>query len=462
MMEPKIESNELTINIKQIWNIIWYRRYWIIACYSIVIIIAFIITMLMPKLYVSKAKIMIDKASYTNLKEFNPFFVAEGAGDNKLSIITGGSSNSSDDIEVVKSPLVIEKVIKDNNLKYQKGEKKGQYLSADDFLDKNLIIDAIAPGSSIIQLSYKSNDPKLSYNIVKSIIENYRKTYEYLNYYKAAKDRSFLEKAYKKAKQDLDKKYALLRDYNLVSENKIISDNSTDIRFALLSKLDKRISGELKTLPKSSIEHKKLGISVESEIEKLRLIKGKYEWMVLVENMSKNATNITVLENPKLKLKDEYSEPKLIINMLLSLVVSFFLATSVVLFLEKNDSKVGFLDFDNENYSYFTKNCLTDIKDIEAELILNKFHQLGVISLVDKTETEKIIFQLKENILIKDFTICLTQIGNSLEEHFKNISDSKNIIIFIKVGYTDKYLYKNICSALNKLNIKVFKTFLIK
>ena len=56
------------------------------------------------------------------------------------ALMGGGSSDINNEIEILKSPLVLNSVIKSNNLKYKKGRKKGEFLSVEDFLRKILTL----------------------------------------------------------------------------------------------------------------------------------------------------------------------------------------------------------------------------------------------------------------------------------------------------------------------------------
>ncbi|MDD3012585.1 MAG: Wzz/FepE/Etk N-terminal domain-containing protein [Candidatus Gastranaerophilales bacterium] len=120
-------SDEIIIDFNKIWRIICYRKSLIITCFVLAIILSGLLTILMPKKYETEAKLLINKSSSTNLADINPFIISDAVdiGGGGMSSLLGGSSNLSNEIEILKSPLVLDPVIKINNLKYKKGKKTG-------------------------------------------------------------------------------------------------------------------------------------------------------------------------------------------------------------------------------------------------------------------------------------------------------------------------------------------------
>ena len=80
------------------------------------IILAFI----SPRKYTVDADLYINKANGTNMMEINPYAIEElGAGGGMAALMSGGGGLTNE-LELIQSPLVIDKVIRENDLKYKK------------------------------------------------------------------------------------------------------------------------------------------------------------------------------------------------------------------------------------------------------------------------------------------------------------------------------------------------------
>lgn len=459
------ENDEIKIDFTKIFNIIWYRKKIIIVCYTIIILLAIAITSLMPKKYTSEAKLLINKSRDTNLAEINPFVLEDGSKGSGLasSLLSNVSSGGiDDDIQIIKSPLVFDKVIIENNLKYSKGPKKGQYISAKDALNKNVEIEN-KKGTNIINISYKTDDPKLSYNLVKSIIDNYKKFNEELNMSKATKDREFLEDYYLQTKAEFDKKAEKIKAFKLQKEENLLETPPavTSIYQALLSKYDKRLSSEYKKYPESTIENKKIDLEVEQETEKLNKLKTRYEWSILVEQMAKNTNKIIILDPPRLLEPYENQEPKLLINLLLSLIASFTVASITVFSLEKLSPKVTFIDLTEE--SQIIKN-LSKIDFINLDLIANKqnLNEVNLLSLAENRYFEefKDHFQNYFNVDVLKINKITNEL-NEFKDHISNIKNANAIILIVQVAYSEREQYDYLVKLAQGLNKNIISTFFI-
>ena len=180
---PQEENNEeLTIDLKKIFFALWHRKNLIIAIFLICILAFASLTFVLSKKYTVTADLYINKTTSSNLIEFNPFALDEvgAAGGGVAALMSGGNNALANEMELIKSPLVIDKVIKENNLVYGKkfgiipNKREGEYLSAAAFIGKgkNPSFEN-KKGTNVLTIEYKSKDPELAYNVVNSIINNY-------------------------------------------------------------------------------------------------------------------------------------------------------------------------------------------------------------------------------------------------------------------------------------------------
>ena len=89
-----------------------------------------------------------------------------------------GGGNLTNELELMQSPLVIEKVIKENDLRFKKlfgifpTVKTGQPLTTEKFLKKGISFEN-KKGTNVVTISYKSKDKELAYNVVSTNISIY-------------------------------------------------------------------------------------------------------------------------------------------------------------------------------------------------------------------------------------------------------------------------------------------------
>ena len=110
----------------------------------------------MKKMWVVDSNLYVNKSNSTNFSEVNPFAIEElGIG------IIQSKDPLADEIELIKSPLVLQKVIEENDLRYKKflgiipTKKTGEYLSVASFIKSKKLGIETKSGTSIISISYK-------------------------------------------------------------------------------------------------------------------------------------------------------------------------------------------------------------------------------------------------------------------------------------------------------------------
>ena len=452
----EIENTEITINFNKIWNIIRHRKLWIFLCFTVVIFSTTALTLVTPKKYLSSAELLINKSNSTNLTEINPFLISTFTSDKGgLGSMLAGNSGIAVEMELIKSPLVLDPVIRENGLKYEDGREKGEYISAKDLLDQSLSIEGLQDSGKIV-ISYKSKKPKLAYNVVSSVITNYRGINEKINSKKAIQDSEFLKNVYFKAKKDFDQKFGAIKS------DASVTQTGSDINYIMLGKYDKRIENQLKNMNMSGMDNQKISAEFDQEKDNLRTLKQKYEWSLLVKNISKDTTNINVIKNPDIPKSFEYSEPKLSVNLLISILLSFTLSFIMLIKLENSDKKLSYINIDDK---FILIKREDDIRtyDIEKEIILNKIPLLGIISLTDdKNITAKFIENLKTKLDENKIDFSITSVSDSLNAHITNMEKSKNLILILEVGSTDIKLYEQIKSLSKKLNINILSEFVLR
>jgi len=459
-MQNNCENDEIIIDFKKIGKIICDRKLCILTSFILVICLFWIITIFQPKKYISEAQIFINKAQDTNLSDINPFTIAETGGASSgvgFANIVSLGANLGNELEIMKSPLVMERVIKENKLIYKSGPKKGHYINANDFINsENLNIENIK-GSKTISISYKSTDPKEAYNIVNSIIRSYRTAYENINSKKASNDKAFLKQEYEKARKDVDNKIAVFKQF--YGGNVAFTSSDIGGTLGLMSMYDKRLSQNLNILTQGNINLKKIQTELDQEFEKLKMIKNKLEWINLVETISKDVTNITILKKPEIKEPYEFCEPNMKITFILAVFLSFVLSFFLVIGLETTSKKITFSDIDENTLTPDQNNNL-DFFNLKTKIIIKDIKDLVVISFVNHLKLRKFVNAINKE-LENMVNITVLDGQNIVENYIKHIIMSENIVILGQKNYSDRKLFnrvKNICKELNK---NVINTFII-
>jgi len=450
------DNEEITVDLRKIWNIVKYRKKVIFSCFLIMIFLACILTLILPKKYIAEGKILIDKSSSTNIAEINPFIISDvgSKAGGVAGIISGASGGLNDEIEIMKSPLVLEPVIIANNLKYTSGPKDGMYLSVASFLKQNVSIDNLK-GSNIITISYTSKDPVLSYNVVNSIIENYKKIYEKINSRKAMQDSQMLKKAYSDTKAAVDMKIAKLKRYNL---NNAASEQSVSGVFGLLANYDRRIKNQVASSTQASIDNQNIKSDIEQSVAQLNDLKQKYEWSNLVQDISKNATNVVILAKPVQKMPFEFSEPNLLINIVISIVLAFILSIFLILYFEKTDKKLTFSDV-GDNADFVNKSDTLNTLGLSAGMFTKQIGDISMIGLVRNSLADEFTAQLKSDISGLPVHIKQTFAGSRFNENLENIKNSSAVIFLGQIGYSDRKIYNNLKTFAEKAGKQIIGEF---
>lgn len=441
-------DEELTIDLKKIFYALWSKKFLIFKVFLIILLCFIILTFISPKKYKVDSDLYINKANNSNMMEINPYAIEElGASSGMAALMSGGNGALTNELELMQSPLVIDKVIRENNLVYKKkwgiipNKKEGEYLSTTAFLKKNISFEN-KKGTNVITIEYKSKDPELAYNVVNSIINNYIELHKQLNSEKSKSDKKVIETEYNKAKKALNSK---LNSSSGLPEQALATSGGISAMSAFSKSAQRamaNLTGQVKAGERSRVE-------VTEEAAKVAALSSKLEWAKMVDDMS-DSSKVLVLKEPQ-KLRDfEYSSPKLLINILLGIVFGFIASLAAVIFTENTDKKLTYSML-GDNVIY---NLEEDFSDLKLLLLANNDKHISIATFED----------IPNNILsqfanIKNINFIKADISN---EFVNNINSSDKLILIVSIGKTNSKLYKQIKSMLNEMNKKVIAEAIIK
>lgn len=441
-------DEELTIDLKKIFLALWSRKFLISKVFLVILLCFIIFTFISPKTYKVDSDLYINKANNTNMMEINPYAIEElGAGGGMAALMSGGNGALTNELELMQSPLVIDKVIRENNLVYKKkwgiipNKKEGEYISTVAFLKKNITFEN-KKGTNVITIEYKSKDPELAYNVVNSIITNYVELHKQLNSEKSKSDKKVIEAEYNKAKKALNTK---LNTSSGLPEQAL----ATSGNISAMSAFSKSAQQAMANLKGQVLQGQKSRVAVTEEAEKVAALSSKLEWAKMVDEIS-DSSKVLVLKEPQ-KLRDfEYSSPKLLINILLGIVFGFIASLFAVIFAENTDKKLTYSML-GDNIIYDTKE---DFSDLKLLLLANANKNISIVTF--ENIPNDIISNLEN---IKNINIVKADISS---EFVNNIANTKKIILVVSIGKTNSKLYKQIKSMLSEMDKNIIAEAIIK
>lgn len=441
-------DEELVIDLKKIFFAIWDRKFLISKTFAVVLLVFIALTFVTPKKYKVDTDLYINKANNSNMMEINPYAIEElGAAGGGMAALMSGGGALTNELELMQSPLVIDKVIRENNLIIKKkwgiipNKKEGEYISTASFLKKNVSFEN-KKGTNVISIEYKNKDPELAYNVVNSIITNYIALHKELNSEKSKSDKKVIETEYNKAKTALNKK---VNTVSGLPEQAIVSTGN----LSAMSAFSKPAQQAMSTIQGQIIAGEKSRIAVTEEAAKVANLSSKLQWAKMVEEMS-DSSKVLVIKEPQ-KLRDfEYSSPKLLINILLGIVFGFIASIFAVVFAETTDKKLSYSML-GDNIIYDLEN---DFSDLKLMLLANQDKKIAII--VFENICENMVAQLKE---FRNVTLVKADISN---EFVQNIKNNNEVILFTSIGKTNSKLYKQIKTMLSEMNKKIALDVLIK
>ena len=439
-------DEELTIDLKKIFFALWSRKTLIVKVFLGVLVFFVLLTFVSPKKYKVESDLYINKAQNSNMMDINPFVLEElGAGGGGVAALMSGGGGLTNELELIQSTLVIDRVIRENNLVYKKkfgiipNKKEGEYISTTAFLKKNISFEN-KKGTNVITIEYKSGNPELAYNIVNSIITNYIALHKELHSEKSKSDKKIIEKQYNLARKSFE---SAVKKTDGLPEQALVSSG----QLSALSAFSHSAQKALSNLKGQVIRGEKAKLDLTEEASKVASLSSKLEWAKMVEEMS-DSSKVLVLKEPQ-KLRDfEYASPKLLINILLGIVFGVIASLFAVIFVENTDKKLTYSML-GDNIIYDGDNDFTDIK---VQLLANKDNKIACVFFEDLNSL---------SVQLKDFSNVSFINADISSEFVDKLSQTKDVILFATINKTDSKLYKQIKQMLSEMNKTVILEVLV-
>ena len=422
---PIDESVEdLNINFEKIWRTIWSRRVLLIKVFCSVLAFFILLTFILPKKYKVTADLYINKANSSNMMEVNPYILDDVEGP---SISVGADKAINNEMELMKSELVLDKVIKENNIVYKKkwgiipNKKEGEFLTTEAFYDKGKKLKITnTKNTDVITISYKAGNPELAYGVVSSLITNYMALHKELNTEKSKSDTKLLESEYSKVKERLNQKLNQ-------SSGMPVQAATGMSNLSAMSAFSKSAQQALGNIKAQLLAGEKSQIAVTEEAQKLTQLATKLEWAKMVEQMS-DSSKVLVLKEPKLLRPFEQSSPKLLINIILGFVFGGLAALGVLVYVEFTSSKLS--------YSMLTNNIIFDGLN-KQNLIETKCYSSAKILFLSFEQLPSSITKLLQNIPNTDIAYY-----DGTRNFMNKINTADKVILISEVNQTDAESYK--------------------
>ncbi len=421
-------DDELEINFAKIFHIVWSRKVFLVKVFCAVLTFFIILTFIMPKQYKVTADLYLNKNNSSNLVEINPYVIDESSG----SVLPMGTDKAiNNEMELIKSSLVLDKVIRDNDIKYKKkfgifpNKREGQYVSAKAFYKKGkkLKLENVK-NTNVISITYTAKKPELAYGVVSSLITNYIELHKEINSEKSKSDKKLIESEYAKTKAALDKKI------NQAGGIPVQAMSGTG-NLSALSAFSKAASNAMGTLKSQYIAGEKSQIAISEESQKLNKLASKLEWAQMVEQMS-DSTKVLIINEPQEPLPSENSSPKLLINIILGCIFGGIASLGALIAVEVRDKNLA--------YSMLTEHIIFDG--------LNKLETLKteIFSFSPKKVLLVLMTQLPNEVLdgFKGLSNLEIVYPNMSAEFIGKISSAEKVVLMSKVGATSSDAYKTI------------------
>jgi capsular polysaccharide biosynthesis protein len=339
----------------------------------------------------------------------------------------------------MKSSLVLDKVIRDNNIVYKKkwgiipNKKEGEYVTARDFYGKGKTLKfENIKNTNVITISFKSKFPELAYGVVSSLITNYIELHKDLNTEKSKSDKQLLESEYAIAKEALNKK--LNQSSGLPAQSMSGIGNLT-----ALSAFSRSASSAIGSLKGQYLAEEKSQIAINEEKQKVAQLATKLEWAKMVEQMS-DSSKVLILHEPQQLRSFENVSPKMKMNIILGIVFGFLASLLAVVVAEIKDEML--------TYSMLTDNIILDI-DKNADVVVTK-----IFSYNPKKILVIPMLQLPNGILnkFKALSNCDVMYPDLSKEFIEKISSSDKIILVSQISKTRAETYKNMREIIKNQN----------
>ena len=428
-------EEELNVNFKNIFMAIWSRKFFIAKIFTGVLILFIVLTFVLPKQWKVQADLYINKTNNSNLMEINPYAIEEIGN---MYGMLGANNSLSNELEIMKSPKIIDKVIRENDLRYEKifniipTSKVGQYWTTEKFLKKKVKFENIK-GTNIISVSFKCKHKDKSYNIVKSIVKNYITLHKEINNEKSKSDKAILKSEYAKAKAQLNK--------NLNNSSGLPSTSFTGAgNLTAMSRFSRSAQNAVSNIQGQYVSGERSRIDVSESAARVSQLASKLEWAELVEGMS-DSSKVILLREPYMLRDWEYDSPKLLIFIFWGIIFGILLSIIGVIVKESTDKKL--------TYSMIGEDVIYDInkefKKLSAKFLSKSDRNTGLILFEQLPEPLNSQLKNFDNIVPVD-----AEISQTFKNALLNVDD---VILVLSIGKTsseDYKLFKDILKNMNK------------
>ena len=443
-MEEINGQNEITINLKSIFLAFWNRRTLLVKVFAIVLIYFIASTYWTAKKWTVDADLYINKANSTNYLEINPYAIEEASG---LASMLSSQNPLANELELMQSPLVIDKVIKENDLRFKKlygiipTKKTGEYLTTEKFLKSSKISFENKKGTQVVSISYTGKNKDKAYGIVSSIITNYITLHKELNSEKSKSDKKIIESEYQKVKADLAKKV------DSASGLPTASLSGTG-NLAAMSAFSRSAQNAMSTIKGQYLAGEKARVDITEESAKVSQLANKLEWARLVEEMS-DSSKVLVIKEPK-PLRDwEYSSPKLFKNIIFGIILGIISSLIAFIIAEITDKKISYLKLD-DNVIY---NLDKEFDVLAAKVIPNSDNKIGFVFF------EQIPVDMCDKF--KEFTNIVpikADVSNSFKDSINGVA---KVVTFASIGKTSSKQYKLVKAMVADMNKELIYEVLV-
>lgn len=419
-------DEDLNINFEKICKTVWSRRWLLIKVFCSVLAFFILLAFIMPKKYTVTADLYINKANNSNMMEINPYILDEAT----TPIVSMGTDKAiNNEIELMKSELVLDKVIRDNNIVYRKkwgiipNKKEGEFVTAEAFYGKGkkLKIENVK-NTNVISIKYKATKPNIAYGVVSSLITNYIELHKELNTEKSKSDKKLLESEYKQVKESLDK--------SISKANGLPVQSMTGIgNLSAMSAFSRSASSAIGNIRSQYIAGEKSQIAVSEESQKLAQLATKLEWAKMVEQMS-DSSKVLVLKEPKQLRPFEKSSPKLLFNIILGCIFGGLASLIVLIYVEQTSKKL--------TYSMLTNNIIFDgLKNTNLIGDICYSYNPKKVLILSFVQVPSVIINSLQNVSNIDVTYY-----NGTRDYMDKINTSDKIILLEKLDITDAASYR--------------------
>ncbi len=191
------------MELKQYWQILWKRRWWVVLAFLSVVVATGAITFTMPPIYQAGTKLLLEQRDST-LSALGSQ-MAEMA---ELSSLSRTGSPLDTQAELLKSVPVVMQVIKRVNLR---NPVSGELMTSEQFLVSAKVTQI--KGTDILQLSFQHTDPIVATQVSDVWAQVFVEQNRQANRLEASSAAKFIKSQLEKTKLDLATAEQALRDY---------------------------------------------------------------------------------------------------------------------------------------------------------------------------------------------------------------------------------------------------------